>query len=99
VTYTVTAELWLYQGDAPWHFVTLPLDVADELRARTAGRRRGFGSIRVRATLGSTTWSTSLFPDRRSGSYLLPVKAEIRRREQVDAGDTVTIELALESAG
>jgi hypothetical protein len=95
VTYLFDAEVWLYEGDAPWHFATLPVDVADELRARTAGRRRGFGSIRVQATIGSTTWETSLFPDRKSGSYLLPVKAEIRRREQIEPGDTVTIALDL----
>ena len=95
MTYAFAAEIWLYEGDAPWHFVTLPVDVADELRARTAGTRRGFGSIRVRASLGSSTWSTSIFPDRRSDSYLLPIKAEIRRREQVEAGDTVSVELTL----
>jgi hypothetical protein len=92
---TFTAEVWLYEGDAPWHFVTLPLDLADELRARTAGTRRGFGSVRVSVTLGSSTWSTSVFPDRRSSSYLLPIKAEIREREGIEAGDTVTISLAL----
>jgi len=36
-----------------------------------------------------------VFPDRRSSSFLLPIKAEIRRREQVEAGDTVTVALAL----
>jgi hypothetical protein len=99
VSHAFAAEIWLYEGDAPWHFVTLPVDVADELRARTAGARRGFGSVRVRATLGSSTWSTSVFPDRKSASYLLPIKAEIRRREHVDAGDSVTIELSLDLAG
>jgi hypothetical protein len=92
---TFTAELWLYPGKGGWHFVTMPADVADELRARAGGPRRGFGSVRVKVTLGSTTWETSAFPDSKSRSYLLPVKADARRRERVEDGDTVTITLEL----
>jgi hypothetical protein len=93
--FRVTAEVWLYPGKGGWHFVTLPAEIADELRARTAGSRRGFGSVPVDVTLGTSSWSTSVFPDRKSDSYLLPLKAVARRREQVGAGDTVTITLAL----
>ncbi len=89
--YVVTAEVWRYPGDPGWHFVTLPDDVADELRARFAGRHRRFGSIRVQVTLGSSTWATSLFADRRSGSYLLPLKAHVREREAIAAGQVVTL--------
>jgi hypothetical protein len=97
--YTISAEVWLYPGDAPWHFVTLPPDVADEIKARTAGSRRGFGSVPVEAKLGAISWETSLFPDSKSASYLLPIKAQVRRRERVEAGDEVTITLALREQG
>jgi len=86
------AELWLYDGPGGWHFVTLPLHVADELRER-APARRGFGSRRVTASLGGSTWSTSVFPDAASGSFLLPVKQEVRRTNDVQAGDVVTVVL------
>ena len=91
--YVVTAEVWQYPGAAGWHFVTLPDDVADELRARFAGRHRPFGSLPVRATLGASVWTTSLFADRRSGSYLLPLKAAVRARERVESGQVVRIAL------
>ena len=87
------AELWLYEGDAAWHFVTLPGDISDDITARTEGRRRGFGSVRVRVTVGGTTWSTSVFPDAKRGAYVLPVKKEVRTREQLVAGDRVTVAL------
>ena len=51
--------------------------------------------MRVNATIGATTWETSIFPDTKSGSYLLPVKAEVRRREGVEDGDAVTVTLEL----
>ena len=65
---TFTAELWRWTArkesadSGAWCFVTLPVDLADELRER-AGEPRGFGSVRVRARVGSTTWDTSVFPD------------------------------------
>lgn len=89
-TCTFTTELRLHDS-APgaWYFVTLPLDAADEIRA--TNERRGFGSVRVRATIGTTAWDTSVFPDAQSGSYLLPVKAAVRRAEGVDDGDRVRV--------
>jgi Domain of unknown function (DUF1905) len=92
--YLVTGEIWRYPGDAGWHFLTLPDAIADELRARYAGEHRPFGSLRVRATLGATTWDTSLFADRRTESYLLPIKAQIRKREELSAGRRVTVTIA-----
>lgn len=91
-----TAPLWRHAGDAGWHFVTLPHDVADEiadLADREAGARRGFGAVRVEVTCGATTWRTSLFADTSSRSYLLPVKQAVRRAEGVDDGDELTIRL------
>lgn len=91
--YTVRAKLWVYPGAGGWHFLTLPPRLGKELRAIFADERRGWGSLPVRATLGATTWKTSIFPEAKSKSYLLPVKAHVRRAEGVAAGDVVTLAL------
>ena len=93
--YVFDAELWLYEGDAAWHFVTVPVDVSEEITQRTAGARRGFGSVRVRVTTGSTTWTTSVFPDSKRGAYVLPVKQGVRKSERLAAGDTARVQLEL----
>jgi Domain of unknown function (DUF1905) len=91
------AELWIWNPEsaASWTFVSLPEDRSEEIRDLTAGRRRGFGSLRVRVTIGSSTWTTSIFPDGVRKAYVLPVKRPIRRAEALDTGDvaTVTVEL------
>lgn len=87
------AEVWLYEVDAAWHFITVPADVSDQIDERTTGQRRGFGSVRVRVSIGATTWSTSVFPDSKRGAYLLPVKAEVRRREGLSAGSVAMVSL------
>lgn len=92
------AELWQHDGAGGWHFVTVPLAVADEIRER-APEGRGFGSRRVTASLGGSTWSTSVFPDSASGSFLLPVKQQVRRANGVEAGDVVSVVLRVEVPG
>jgi hypothetical protein len=92
--YRFESELWLWDGQAAWHFVTLPGDVSDDVRAR-ADAPRGFGSVRVRVAVGTTTWSTSVFPDAQRGAYLLPVKKEVRVREGLELGQPVRVQLEL----
>lgn len=90
--YRFTAELWLYQGEAPWHFVTLPVELGDEIRTVYESEKRGFGSIPVEVTIGASIWSTSIFPDTASGSYVLPVKKAIRTSERLVVGDEVSVQ-------
>lgn len=89
------AELWLYEGDTGWHFITVPPDISDQIEAATADSRQGFGSVPVRVTVGVTTWSTSVFPDAKRQAYLLPMKKEVRRRESLSAGDRVSVVLTV----
>ena len=89
-----TAELWIWDARRldMWTFVSLPADASDEIRARTDdGLRRGFGAVRVRVTVGGSTWKTSIFPDKGRGSYVLPIKKGVRRAEALDPGDTVSL--------
>lgn len=92
------AELWLYPGKGGWHFVTLPAEVAQQIKFLTEPKKRGWGSEAVIARTGETEWATSIFPDKASGSFLLPVKAEVRRQEKLAAGQTIRIALMLNGA-
>jgi hypothetical protein len=93
---TVTSLLWIWKGEAAgrWYFITVPEEQSAEIRAHAFGDRRGFGSVRVQATIDGVTWRTSVFPLNRGG-YLLPVKAQIRRETGIGAGDEVTVEIEL----
>ena len=91
------AQLWLWDARRldTWVFVSLPAGASDEIRDVTGGRRRGFGSLRVRATIGGSTWTTSIFPGGADGAYVLPVKRPVRTAEGIDAGDTATVTVEL----
>ena len=90
---TFTAELWQWDGGAAWHFVSLPEPVADDLAEIFDGRERGFGSIRVEVTIGASTWRTSVFPDSKRGTYVLPVKKSVRVAEAIGPGAVVAVTL------
>lgn len=89
------AELWLHDGEGGWHFVTLPAEVADDVRERTGGAARGFGSVPV-TVVGASEWATSLFPETRSGSYVLPVKQQVRKANGLAAGDRVSVRIRVD---
>jgi len=95
--YAFAAELWRWK-DGSWFFVTLPLDVATDLRME-AGPPRGFGSVRVEVTLGSSVWRTSVFPEGDGGSFVLPVKKAVRQAEGLEEGDVCDMELRLVDSG
>ena len=92
---TVTGPLWLWAGEGgSWHFVSVPEAQSGEIRAQALEARRGFGSARVEATVNGVAWRTSVFPQK-SGGYILPVKAEVRRKAGIGAGDEISVALVL----
>ena len=94
LSFQFSAPLWEYQGKGAWHFVTLPKGVADEVRF-FGQAAKGFRMVAVRATIGASSWQTSLFPDSASQSYLLPVKAEVRKREALAKGQVVQVAICI----
>lgn len=90
-----TAPLWLYGGKATWHFLTLPFDVTDQIDELTHESKRGFGSVRVQVTIGSSTWMTSIFPDNSRKSFILPVKAAVRKAEDLAVDGQCRVRLQL----
>lgn len=91
---TVTAPVWLWSGGkASWHFLTISGDAANEIRFDSMGMRGGFGSVKVAAEINGVEWTTSVFPS--GENYLLPLKADVRRRAKIAAGDEVVVTLRI----
>jgi len=92
-----SGELWYWRGPSPFYFVTVPEQQCRDLHELSREVSYGWGMIPVTVTLGTTTWQTSLFP--KDGRYLVPIKARVRRTEQVDEGDTLTVRMSVTGAG
>ena len=94
ITLTGLLKTWPL-ADGVVHFMSVPAELAGEIKAHSMLVRRGFGSVRVEVTLDDVTWRTSVFPSKDTGGYFLPVKVDVLRKTGVAAGDQVTVELEL----
>ncbi len=98
--WSVRGPVWLWQGSAgapakgSWYFLTIDGDTAQAIRAH-AVNAAAWGSVHVEATIGGTTWRTSLFPSKAVGGWLLPLKAAVRKAEKLGEGSVVEAVLAL----
>lgn len=83
-------KVWIYPGvSSVWHFVYVDKKDSEKIKKTYGYRARGFGSLPVEVAIGKTKWQTSIFPDGKSGTYLLPLKAQVRRKEGIFEGDII----------
>jgi hypothetical protein len=98
--FTAQAKVWRWQstakpGTSAWFFAVIDGQVSAEIRYAMLGLTRGFGSVPVNARIGTTCWKTSLFPSKEQGGYLLPLKASVRKAEEIEEGDVVSVALMI----
>ena len=87
------AKVWLYPGMAGWHFITVPKDYSFKIKNLFGQSSRGFGSIPVIANIGITSWSTSIFPSSEFNGYLLPLKSQVRKKENITENSEVNVKV------
>lgn len=89
------AAVWLYDGAAAWHFATLPQGLSAQMKKLFGGQARGWNSLPVEARVGTTSWRSSVFYDSKQKAYLLPLKAEVRKKEGVKTGQKIEVQIQI----
>ena len=84
-------KIWFWKGPAPWYFVTVPAKQCRDLKAILKLVTYGWGMIPVNVQISKTEWKTSLFP--KDGRYIVPIKASVRKAENLEEGHKVTLQL------
>lgn len=82
-------KIWFWRGPAPWFFVTIPEKQSHDLKVISNSVTYGWGVIPVHVQIGSTEWTTSLFP--KDDLYIVPIKASVRKAENLEEGDDVSV--------
>jgi len=93
--FEVEAEVLLWQVDPAYHYLSVPVEASDVIAELKRGRTRGYGTVAVEATIGATTWRTSLLRDAENDCYLLLLKKAVRAAEGLKAGDRAHVRLQL----
>ena len=86
-----SGKIFFWRGPAPFFFVAMPDEESRDLKAVSASVTYGWGVIPVQVRIGNTQYKTSLFP--KDGRYLVPIKASVRKAENLEEGDNVMIQL------
>jgi hypothetical protein len=86
-----SGEIWYWHGPAPFYFVTVPVEQSGDLKAISGFVTYGWGMIPANVRIGKTGWKTSLFP--KDGRFIVPIKASVRKVENLEIGDNVTVRL------
>jgi hypothetical protein len=98
VSFKFSATLNVFEGKGTWYYVTLPKSLSDELKLKAKGTRGGWGSLKVTAEIGTSQWQTSLFPHKKEQSFLLLVKADVRKKQNLTLNDLVHVRLNFQNA-
>lgn len=92
IQYQFSATIWQYSSPSGgWYFVSLPVGVSDEIRTNLKWQEEGWGRLKATARVNKTEWETAIWFDTKHGTYLLPLKAAIRKAENLKDGDEVNV--------
>lgn len=93
--YEFRAEVWRHDSSGGWYFVTIPEPVSKEIRLLFGELEEGWGRLKANATIGESNWDCAIWYDSKREPYILPLKVEIRKKEGVDSGNSVTVQLKI----
>lgn len=95
--YSFKGKVWKYRGPSGWHFITLPKALAKKIRLKHALNEEGWGRLPANASIASTSWRTAIWYDSKVKSYLLPIKAVVRKAQNIKSGKLVHVKLLIEN--
>lgn len=91
IKYKFTSIIWTYKGPGAWHFVSLPVRVSKEIRSFSKPLEEGWGRLKAVAKIGSTEWNTAVWFDTKQNTYILPIKANVRKTEKLQSGQNILV--------
>jgi hypothetical protein len=95
--YSFKGKVWKYKGPAGWYFVTLPSKLSKTIRKTHGLSEEGWGRLKANASIGDSKWQTAIWFDSKALSYLLPIKASVRKIVGIESGSTVAVILHLDA--
>lgn len=95
IKYDFTAVIWQHNSSGGWYFVTLPIELSNEIRENLQWQEEGWGRMKASAQIETMTWDTAIWYDTKLKSYLLPIKSEVRKKLNLSSNQSVEISILL----
>ena len=91
IKYEFASAPWHYKAPGGWYFISVPEDVSKEIRENLKWQEEGWGRLKITAEIGSIRWKTSIWFDTKRGTYLLPLKADVRKKEKIENEEDINV--------
>ncbi len=83
IEYQFSGKVWRHSPNGGWYFVSLPKMMSKEIRNTLQWQEEGWGRMKAIAKINEVEWNTSIWFDKKNEIYLLPLKADIRKKAQL----------------
>ena len=90
IKFRFTAKPWKFVGPNSWTFISVPTKISKEIRDNLKSEEQGWGRLKATVKIRKTEWKTAIWFDTKHNTYLLPLKAEIRRKENLEIDKKLT---------
>lgn len=91
IPYSFKAKVWQHGAPSGWYFVSLPKEMGKEIRTNLKWQEEGWGRLKAIASIGQTNWDTAIWFDTKADTYILPLKADIRKKANIALHDELEI--------
>lgn len=93
IKYSFTGRVWQHSAPGGWFFVTLPKEISSEIRELLRSKQEGWGRMKVTAQTRDKSWGTAIWFDTKLGTYLLPLKADIRSSAGIKLDQEISVDI------
>ncbi len=80
-------------GKGRWHFIHLDKKMSQKVKLLNK-KKMSWGYVPIKATIGKSTWKTTLFPTKKD-VYMLALKADVRKKEDLKIGDMIKVSFSI----
>ena len=91
IKYNFLNKIWKHNGTGGWYFVSLPKDISKEIREHLQWQEEGWGRMKAIAQVKGVEWETAIWFDKKQNTYLLPLKADIRKKVNLELDHTIAV--------
>ncbi len=95
IKFEFNSKMWKYPAPGGWHFVSLPKYVSSEIRENLQWQEEGWGRMKATAEIDHHKWETAIWFDSKIETYVLPIKAAIRTKANVQIDQNVKVNIWL----
>ncbi len=93
INYDFSNSIWRSSETGGWYFVSVPKDMSAEIRKHLQWQEEGWGRMKATAKVNAVEWDTAIWFDKKQETYLLPLKAAIRKKANLQLGDRIAVRI------